>query len=118
MRKLVASTAAAATVAAGLALAPPANAAWTTIFPNYAPANCPNGGKVEHVKAAAFQGNTAIGTPGQSSVRLEVANRGRVQIVAQLFCVTRNFIRLPTAQGWYTSTDYVTNPVPWKSYYF
>lgn len=112
MKKLIASVLTPVAVATGLVLAPPANAAWTTIFPNYSDGNCPRG-SVKQVKVAGFQGTTAISPFGQRWARLGVAKSGHIQLVAQLLCVNGK------SSTWSSGIiNYVDNPVPWKSYYF
>ena len=98
-------------------VSPPSSAAgWTTIFPNYADTNCgAKGGVVQHVKVAAFPGNTTINAQNQRWARIEVASKGRVKLVAQLYCV---YGWLKTPGGWNTVERSITNAVPWKSYYF
>lgn len=100
-----------------LTTAPPSSAAgWTTIFPNYGDWNCGmKGGVVVHVKVAAFPGQTTVNAQNQRWARIGVASRGRVKLVANIYCVY-GFLRTPG--GWVTVEDYVTNAVPWKSYYF
>lgn len=97
--------------------APPVGAAgWVTIFPNYGDWNCgAKGGVVQNVKVAAFPGETTINANNQRWARINVAGRGNVRIVAQVYCVY-GFFRTPG--GWNTVDRTITNPVPWKSYYF
>lgn len=96
---------------------PPSNAAgWVTIFPNYGDWTCgAKGGSVQHVKVAGFPGRTTVNANNQRWARLDVAARGNVKIVAQVYCVY-GFLRTPG--GWNTVERTITNPVPWKSYYF
>lgn len=123
MRRML-LTLAAIGVAAVMALvplvAPPSSSAagWTTIFPNpnYGDWNCgAKGGSVVHVKVAAFPGQSVVNAQNQRWARLGVNSRGRVKLVAHIYCVY-GFLRTPG--GWNTVEDYVTNAVPWKSYYF
>lgn len=96
---------------------PQGNAAgWVTIFPNYGDWTCgPKGGVVQHVKVAAFPGRTTVNANNQRWARLDVGARGNVKIVAQVYCV-HGFFKTPG--GWNTVERTITNPVPWKSYYF
>ena len=99
-------------------ISPPAShaAGWVTIFPNYGDWTCgPKGGSVQHVKVAAFPGRTTVNANNQRWARLEVGARGNVKIVAQVYCV-HGFFRTPG--GWKTVERTITNPVPWRSYYF
>jgi hypothetical protein len=104
-------------MAATPVFAPPAGAAgWVTIFPNYGDWNCgAKGGVVQHVKVAAFPGETTVNANNQRWARINVGGRGNVRIVAQVYCVY-GFIKTPG--GWNTVDRTITNPVPWKSYYF
>lgn len=96
---------------------PQVNAAgWVTIFPNYGDWTCgAKGGSVRHVKVAAFPGRTTVNANNQRWARLDVGARGNVRIVAQVYCVY-GFLKTPG--GWNTVERTITNPVPWKSYYF
>lgn len=106
-----------AVLAPPLVSPPQANAAgWVTIFPNYGDWTCgPKGGVVQHVKVAAFPGRTTVNANNQRWARLDVGARGKVKIVAQVYCV-HGFFKTPG--GWNTVERTITNPVPWKSYYF
>lgn len=117
-------TAALSAVLVGLAVSaqplvspPQANSAgWVTIFPNYGDWTCgAKGGSVQHVKVAAFPGRTTVNANNQRWARLDVGSRGNVRIVAQVYCVY-GFLKTPG--GWNTVERTITNPVPWKSYYF
>lgn len=98
-------------------LAPSAAAAGTvTIYPNYANANCGKKGfAVTHVKVAAFPGGTTVNASGQRWAKIKVPSRGKVRLVANLQCQN---VALKRAVQWVTVTDYVTNPVANRSYYF
>jgi hypothetical protein len=103
----------------GSAIAAPVSeaAGWATIFPNYGDWNCgpKPGGAVQHVNVAGFPGKTTVNANNQRWARLEVASTGTVKIVAQVYCVY-GFLKTP---GGYNTVDRtITNPVPWKSYYF
>ncbi|EHB48679.1 hypothetical protein MycrhDRAFT_5520 [Mycolicibacterium rhodesiae JS60] len=114
---LAAALVALATAFAPIASAPPASAGgWVTIFPNYGDWNCgAKGGVVQHVKVAAFPGETQINANNQRWARINVASSGNVRLVAQIYCVY-GFFRTPG--GWNTVDRTIRNPVPWKSYYF
>jgi hypothetical protein len=86
LKKTAASVFAPVAIAASLMLAPPAQAAFTTIFPNYNDGWCGGGGSVRQVNVAGFPGNSTISPFGQRWARLEVGG-GPVQVIAQLFCV-------------------------------
>lgn len=113
MRRGVVAAALSALLAGALVGAPPAHAAWTTIFPNYSDGLCA-GGRVTQVNVAAVPGNTARGPAGQRWVRLEVYPRGQVLLTASLFCARTD----GKVGAWRTVPRTITNPVPWKSYYF
>lgn len=106
------------TIIASQMISPPqADAAgWVTVFPNYGDWTCgPKGGSVQHVKVAAFPGRTTVNANNQRWARIDVGARGNVKIVAQVYCVHGIF---RTPGGWKTVERTITNPVPWKSYYF
>ena len=67
------------------------------------------------MKVAGFPGKTTVNANNQRWARLEVAGRGTVRIVAQVYCVY-GFWKTPG--GWNAVERTITNPVPWKSYYF
>jgi len=114
---LFAILAAAAMAVPQLISPPPSNATgWVTIFPNYGDWTCgAKGGSVQHVKVAAFPGRTTVNANNQRWARLDVGAHGNVKIVAQVYCVY-GFLRTPG--GWNTVERTISNPVPWKSYYF
>jgi len=96
--------------------APASAGGWVTIFPNYGDWNCgPKGGVVQHVKVAAFPGETQINANNQRWARINVGRSSNVRIVAQVYCV-HGFFKTPG--GWNTVDRTIKNPVPWRSYYF
>jgi hypothetical protein len=101
-------------LAVGLFLAPPAQAAMVTIFPNYSDGWCAGSGSVRQVNVAGVPGNSTISPMGQRWARLQVVSPGQVKIIAQLLCVSGN------ARGgaWRTAVRDINDPVAWKSYYF
>lgn len=101
-------------LAFGLAVAPPAQAAMTTIFPNYTDKWCAGAGSVKQVKVAGVPGNSTVGAFGQRWARLDVYPKGQIKIIAQLLCVSGS----GKGGAWRTAVTNINNPVPWKSYYF
>lgn len=108
------TTIVASAFAFGLMVAPPAHAAMTTIFPNYSDKWCAGGGSVKQVNVAGVPGNSTISPFGQRWARLDVYPRGQIKIIAQLLCVSGS----GKGGAWRTAITNITDPVPWKSYYF